>query len=85
MACGLGAVSCCLEWVPAQFHVVKSERFGMLRGLRAREFWKKKAACGLRLLLLVSDFVVACGLVAVKFSVRVNYHCAIVTLTRNLC
>jgi hypothetical protein len=29
--------------------------------------------------------VVACGLVAVKFSVRVNYHCAIVTLTSSLC
>jgi hypothetical protein len=47
----LGAVSCCLGCVPAHFHVVESDAFGMLSGLRAEKFRRKKAAIHLRLLL----------------------------------
>jgi hypothetical protein len=47
MACVLGAVSCCLECVPAQFHVVKSERFWDVEGFAGKRILEEEG--GMRL------------------------------------
>ena len=84
MTCALGAVSCCLGCVPAQFHVVESDVFGMSSGFAGREISEEEG--GMRLMssstyVEICDFAAVCGFFALKISALVSVDAPLVTLT----